>query len=112
MTEATEEKIKYEDDEILTPENKKILKTLEGNEAWEIMKKVIEELTKTAEEEITKQAKAFSAVKSHWYTIFEIQGAWIDWINKPIEILDAILHEWEVKEAVDEVNKAEQEAIN
>ena len=65
MTEATEEKIKYEDDEILTPENKKILKTLEGNEAWEIMKKVIEELTKTAEEEITKQAKAFSAVKSH-----------------------------------------------
>lgn len=112
MTEATEEKIKYEDDEILTPENKKILKSLEGNEAWEIMKKVIEELTKTAEEEITKQAKAFSAVKSHGYTIFEIQGAWIDWINKPIEILDAILHEGEVKEAVDEVNKAEQEAIN
>lgn len=59
------EEIKYEDDEVLTPENKKILKKLEGNDSWEIMKKVIEELTKTAEEEITKQAKAFSAVKSH-----------------------------------------------
>ena len=44
MTEATkenkEEGIKYEDDEILTPENKKILKSLDHNEAWEIMKKV------------------------------------------------------------------------
>lgn len=72
------EKIKYEDDEILTPENKKLLKKLDGNEAWDIMKKVIEELTKGAEEEILKQAKAFSAVKSHGYTIFDIQGAWID----------------------------------
>ena len=75
---AEEKKIQYEDDEILTPENKKILKRLEGNESWEIMKKVIEELTKTAEEEVKKQAKAFSAVKSHGYTIFEIQGAWMD----------------------------------
>lgn len=116
MTEATkeikEEGIKYEDDEILTPENKKILKSLDHNEAWEIMKKVIEELTKTAEEEITKQAKAYSAVKSHGYTIYEIQGAWIDWLNKPIEILDAILHEGEVQKAVDEVNKAEESALN
>lgn len=116
MTEATkenkEEAIQYEDDEILTPENKKILKSLDTNEAWQIMKKVIEELTKTAEEEITKQAKAYSAVKSHGYTIFEIQWAWIDWLNKPIEILDAILHEGEVKEAVDEVNKAEEAQIN
>jgi hypothetical protein len=34
---------------------------------------MIDELTKTAEEEIVKQAKAYSAVKSHGYTIFEIQ---------------------------------------
>jgi len=105
------EEIKYEDDEVLTPENKKILKKLEGNESWEIMKKVIEELTKTAEEEITKQAKAFSAVKSHGYTIFEIQGAWIDGLNKPIEILEAILHEGEVKQAVEEVNQAEEQQL-
>ena len=109
---AEEKKIQYEDDEILTPENKKILKKLEGNESWEIMKKVIEELTKTAEEEVKKQAKAFSAVKSHGYTIFEIQGAWMDWLNKPLEILDAILHEDDVKEAVDEVAQAEEQAIN
>ena len=109
---TNKEEIKYEDDEILTPENKKILKKLEGNESWEIMKKVIEELTKGAEEEIIKQAKAFSAVKSHGYTIFEIQWAWRDGLNKPLEILDAIIHEDDVKDAVDEVNKAEEEAIN
>lgn len=73
-----EDNIEYNDDEILTPENKAILKKLIKTEGWEIVKKMIDELTKTAEEEITKQAKAYSAVKSHGYTIFEIQGAWID----------------------------------
>lgn len=73
-----EDNIEYDDDEILTPENKAILKKLIKTEGWEIVKKMIDELTKTAEEEITKQAKAYSAVKSHGYTIFEIQGAWID----------------------------------
>lgn len=75
--ENKEEDVKYEDDDILTPENKAILKKLIKTEGWEIVLKMIEELTKTAEEEITKQAKAFSAVKSHGYTIYEIQGAWI-----------------------------------
>ena len=65
--------IDYSDDEILTPENKAILKKLAKTEGWDIIKKMIEELTETAEEEITKQAKAFSAVKSHGYTIYEIQ---------------------------------------
>lgn len=73
-----EDNVEYDDDEILTPENKAILKKLIKTEGWEIVKKMIDELTKTAEEEITKQAKAYSAVKSHGYTIFEIQGAWID----------------------------------
>lgn len=73
-----EDNVEYNDDEILTPENKAILKKLIKTEGWEIVKKMIDELTKTAEEEITKQAKAYSAVKSHGYTIFEIQGAWID----------------------------------
>lgn len=55
----------YEDEEILTPENKKILKKLIKTEGWEIVKKMIEELTETAEDEILKQAKAYTAVKSH-----------------------------------------------
>ena len=101
-----------EDEEILTPENKKILKQLNDNPAWEIMLKVIKELTKTAEEEIVKQAKAYSAVKSHGYTIFDIQGAWIDGINKPLEILEAVTNEDEVKKAVEEVNEAEEKQIN
>lgn len=106
-----EEAPKYEDEEILTPENKKILKKLIKTEWWEIVLKMIEELTKTAEEEIKKQAKAYSAVKSHWYTIYEIQGAWIDGLNKIPEILDAIDKEDEVKKAVEEVNEAEQRQI-
>jgi len=65
--------VEYSDDEILTPENKAILKKLAVSEGWEIVKKMVEELTKTAEEEVVKQAKAYSAVKSHGYTIFEIQ---------------------------------------
>jgi len=72
-----QDKVDYSDDEILTPENKAILKKLIKTEGWEIVLKMIEELTKTAEEEIVKQAKSYSAVKSHGYTIYEIQGAWI-----------------------------------
>lgn len=106
-----EEAPKYEDEEILTPENKKILKKLIKTEWWEIVLKMIEELTDTAEEEIKKQAKSFSAVKSHWYTIYEIQWAWIDGLNKIPEILEAIDKEDEVKKAVEEVNEAEQRQI-
>lgn len=101
----------YEDEEILTPENKKLLKKLIKTEWWEVVVKMIEELTKTAEEEITRQAKAYSAVKSHGYTIYEIQWAWIDGLNKIKEILEAIDKEDEVKKAVEEVNAAEQAQI-
>jgi hypothetical protein len=58
-----------------------------------------------------KQAKAYSAVKSHGYTIFEIQWAWLDGLNKIKEILESIDKEDEVKKAVEEVNKAEQNRI-
>lgn len=106
-----QDNVEYSDDEILTPENKAILKKLIQTEGWDIVKKMVEELTKTAEEEITKQARAYSAVKSHGYTIYEIQGAWIDGLNKIPEILDAIAREDEVKKAVDEVNEAEAQQI-
>ena len=105
------EGIEYTDDEILTPENKAKLKKLIKTDWWEVVVKMVEELTKTAEEEITKQAKAYSAVKSHNYTIYEIQGAWIDGLNKIKEILESIDKEDEVKKAVEEVNEAEQSQI-
>ena len=106
-----EEDIEYTDDEILTPGNKAILKKFIQWEWWEIVLKMVKELTKTAEEEITKQAKSYSAVKSHWYTIYEIQGARIDGLNKIPEILEAISKEDEVKKAVEEVNEAEAQQI-
>lgn len=103
--------IEYTDEEILTPENKAILKKFIQWEWWEIVLKMVKELTKWAEEEIVKQAKAYSNVKSHWYTIYDIQGAWIDGLNKIPEILDAISKEDEVKKAVEELNEAEAQQI-
>lgn len=110
-TKEEKENIEYEDEEILTPENKAILKKLIKTEWWEIVTKMIKELSKTAEDEILKQAKAYSAVKSHGYTIYDIQGAWLDGLNKITEILDAISKEDEVKKAVEEVNTAEEQKI-
>ena len=106
-----EENIEYEDEEILTPENKANHKKLIKTEWWEIVTKMIKELSKTAEDEILKQAKAYSAVKSHGYTIYDIQGAWLDGLNKITESLDAISKEDEVKKAVEEVNTAEEQKI-
>ena len=111
VIENKEQENMMEDEEILTPENKKILKKLMKTEWWEIIKKIIKELVDKGEEEILKQAKAYSAVKSHGYTIFDIQGAWLDGINKIVEILEAIEREDEVKKAVEEVNQAEENQI-
>ena len=111
VKENKEQENMMEDEEILTPENKKILKKLMKTEWWGIIKKIIQELVDKGEEEILKQAKAYSAVKSHGYTIFDIQGAWLDGINKIVEILDAIEREDEVKKAVEEVNQAEENQI-
>lgn len=111
VAENKEQENMMEDEEILTPENKKILKKLMKTEWWEIIKKIIQELVDKGEEEILKQAKAYSAVKSHGYTIFDIQGAWLDGINKIVEILEAIEREDEVKKAVEEVNQAEENQI-
>jgi len=111
VAENKEQENMMEDEEILTPENKKILKKLMKTEWWGIIKKIIQELVDKGEEEILKQAKAYSAVKSHGYTIFDIQGAWLDGINKIVEILEAIEREDEVKKAVEEVNQAEENQI-
>lgn len=111
VAENKEQENMMEDEEILTPENKKILKKLMKTEWWWIIKKIIQELVDKGEEEILKQAKAYSAVKSHGYTIFDIQGAWLDGINKIVEILEAIEREDEVKKAVEEVNQAEENQI-
>ena len=111
VAENKEQENMMEDEEILTPENKKILKKLMKTEWWGIIKKIIQELVDKGEEEILKQAKAYSAVKSHGYTIFDIQGAWLDGINKIVEILEAIEREKKKKKAVEEVNQAEENQI-
>jgi hypothetical protein len=62
------------------------------------------------EKQILAQAENYSAVKSHWYTIYEILGAYNNWLKTFDNIVHEIAHEDELKEAVDEVNKSEEVA--
>lgn len=74
MAKEQENKIKYEDDEILTKENKELLKTLVDHPGWQVMVKVIEALEKTAKDEITNCAiNGYSSPKTHDFSIYEIQ---------------------------------------
>ena len=56
------------------------------------------------------QAENYSAVKSHGYTIYEILWAFNSWLQTYTNIVHDIVHEDEVEEAVDEVNKSEEVA--
>jgi hypothetical protein len=65
-------------------------------------------LEKESESQIKSQARNYTAVKSHWYTVYEILWAFIEWINKPFEIVDELTTEEEKQEAIDAVNKSEE----
>jgi DNA-binding MarR family transcriptional regulator len=56
----------------LTPEQKKLLESLEKNEAFELLQKMTEEIVEETKKQIVTQAENYSAVKSHGYTIYEI----------------------------------------
>ena len=62
------------------------------------------------DKQILAQAENYSAVKSHWYTIYEILGAYSNGLKTFDNIVHEIAHEDELKEAVDEVNKSEEVA--
>ena len=59
----------------LTPEQKKLLTSLEKNEAFELLKKLVDEIYDETKNQIVVQAENYSAVKSHGYTVYEILGA-------------------------------------
>lgn len=56
----------------LTPEQKKLLASLENNEAFQLLQKMVNEIYDETKNQITVQAENYSAVKSHGYTIYEI----------------------------------------
>jgi hypothetical protein len=56
----------------LTPEQKKLLISLQNNEAFQLLQKMIDEIYEETKKQITAQAENYSAVKSHGYTIYEI----------------------------------------
>ena len=61
----------------ITPEQKKLLESLEKNEAFELLQKMTEELVDETKKQIVAQAENYSAIKSHGYTIYEILGAFL-----------------------------------
>lgn len=94
----------------LTPEQKKLLMSLENNEAFQLLQKMVDEIYDETKKQITVQAENYSAVKSHGYTIYEILGAFNSWLKTYENIVHDISHEDEVEEATDEVNKSEEVA--
>ena len=94
--------------EELTPEQINLLKSLRENEAFQLLKKMISLLEKESESQLKSQRRNYTAVKSHWYTIYEILWAFIEWINKPFEIVEELTTEEEKEKAVEEVNKSEE----
>lgn len=56
----------------LTPEQKKLLESLEKNEAFELLQKMTDEIMEETKKQIVAQAENYSAIKSHGYTIYEI----------------------------------------
>ena len=57
--------IKMDELDELTPQQINLLKTLNENEAFQLLKKMILQLEKESESQIKSQARNYSAVKSH-----------------------------------------------
>lgn len=95
----------------LTPEQKRLLTSLEKNEAFELLQKMVDEIHDETEKQILAQAENYSAIKSHGYTIYEILGAFNNGLKTFESIVKEIAHEDDVEKAVDEVNKSEEVAL-
>lgn len=94
----------------LTPDQKNLLKDLENNEAFQLLKKMVDEIFDETKKQIVTQAENYSAVKSHGYTIYEILWAFNSWLKTYENIVHDIAHEDELQEAIDDVNKSEEVA--
>ena len=94
----------------LTPEQKKLLMSLEKNEAFDLLKKMVDEIYEETKNQIVMQAENYSAVKSHGYTIYEILWAFNNWLKTFENIVHDIANEDEVEKAVNEVNESEEVA--
>lgn len=95
----------------LTPEQKKLLISLENNEAFQLLQKMVDEIYDETKKQIVAQAENYSAIKAHWYTIYEILGAFNNGLKTFESIVKEIAHEDDVEKAVDEVNKSEEVAL-
>lgn len=102
-----EEKRDYNE---LTEEEKSLLKELSEHPWFILLKKMVEQLRDDTDKQIVEHAHAYSAMKQHWYTVYEILWSFIEWVMKPREIVDAIINEDKLEKDVEEVNKSEEVA--
>ena len=94
----------------LTPEQKRMITELETNEGFVILKWLVDEIIEETKNQVVAQAENYSAVKSHGYTVYEILGAFMNWLKTYSSIVNEIAHEDELQKAVDDVNKSEEVA--
>lgn len=94
----------------LTNDEKLLLKELSEHPWFTLLKNMVDQLAKDTDKQIVEHAHAYSAIKQHWYTVYEILWAFIEWVQKPREIVDAIINEDKLEKDVEEVNKSEEVA--
>lgn len=54
------------------------------------------------------QARNYSAIKQHNYTIYEILWAFIEGVEKPAQIIEELVTAEEKEKAVEDINKSEE----
>lgn len=95
----------------LTNDEKLLLKELSEHPWFELLQKMVDQLAKETDEEIINHAHSYSSMKQHWFTVYEILWAFVEWVKKPREIVDGIINEDKLKKDVEEVNKSEEVAV-
>lgn len=90
-----------------TPEQINLLKELKMSEWYRFLLRLVDELVDATQKQILQTADNYSAVKSHWYTVYEILWAFMNGLKKTNEIVEDVTTADEKKEAVKEVNESE-----
>lgn len=94
----------------LTDIQKNLIIDMSKSEAFQLLQKLVDEIHKETKDQIQAQAENYSAVKSHWYTIFEILWSFNSWLKVYENIVNDIVNQDKVEEAVEDVNKSEEVA--
>lgn len=114
MEKAREAIAKEKPEDELTDEEIEAVKELKESEWYKVLKKCIEKRMDHEKESVISLYKEnFLQPKQQWLTVYEVIGWFLQGMQEYERIVDVITRDpEEVKKAIDEVNKADDEAIN